>query len=133
MKRPRNPIDVKIGANIRHIRCSKGMSSEMVGKAFADPITYQQVCKYERGESSLSSRCMVELAEILGCEVIQFFEGLDGLIFSESSLKPYSADTLANGKLAKDINALPSAVQSSVRELVAACALSLSKKFGATQ
>lgn len=129
MKRPRNPIDVKIGANIRHLRCSKGLSSEAVGRAFKEPITYQQVCKYERGESSLSSRCMVELSNILGCEVTAFFDGVADLL----AASPYVTTSLANGKLMQDITALPPAVQNSVRELVAACAINLAGKLGATR
>jgi transcriptional regulator with XRE-family HTH domain len=73
----RNTADIEslIGERIRFRRIQVGMSQEQLGKALG--ITFQQIQKYEKGANRVSSGRLVKIAEVLECNVVSFFEGLD--------------------------------------------------------
>lgn len=71
--KPPHPIDVRAGRNLRLARKWAGFTQEKLGKRAG--ITFQQVQKYESGRSRMSLSRAWEFAEILGCNVADFFEG----------------------------------------------------------
>jgi transcriptional regulator with XRE-family HTH domain len=71
----------KIGAMIRNIRKSSGMSqmglSEKIG------VSYQQVQKYEYGTSELTISRLKQIADALGVPVRTFIDEIDNPAFAE--------------------------------------------------
>ena len=67
-----HPVDVHVGARLRHRRLLLGMSQAALGNAAG--ITFQQVQKYEGGGNRISSSRLFELAKILNVPVSHFFE-----------------------------------------------------------
>lgn len=68
--------DRRIGENLRRMRLVAGLAQEEVAARLG--ITYQQVQKYERGESRLSASRMYDLAAYFHVPYASFFEGLGG-------------------------------------------------------
>jgi transcriptional regulator with XRE-family HTH domain len=69
-----HPIDVRAGRNLLIARKRAGITQEELGKRAR--LTFQQIQKYERGRNRMSLSRAWELAEILGCNVTDFFEGV---------------------------------------------------------
>lgn len=64
-----------IGANIMRLRRAFGFSQEQVAKALG--ITFQQVQKYEKGESRVSAERLFLLKNFLGVPYAEFFSGMN--------------------------------------------------------
>jgi transcriptional regulator with XRE-family HTH domain len=74
-KRNTAEIESLIGERIRFRRIQVGISQEQLGKALG--VTFQQIQKYEKGANRVSAGRLVRIAEVLECNVMLFFEGLD--------------------------------------------------------
>lgn len=66
----------QIGEEIRVRRIALGMSQERLGELLG--VSYQQVQKYERGASRLSSDRLQQVASALGIPPAQFFRDSEG-------------------------------------------------------
>lgn len=82
-------IDIKIGEKIKNTRKAWGLSqidlAEKVG------ISFQQIQKYEKGNTRISVMRLYQIAEALGVDISYFFEeGKKLHTLSDASLK-YSA------------------------------------------
>lgn len=112
MKKQPDPIDVKVGQNIRSMRMVRGMSQEKLGEGLG--ITFQQVQKYEKGTNRVSASKLQAIAGILGTEVSFLFGGTNpsGLVndtpqFSTEAVKAAIAfDAIADDKQRAAILAL---------------------------
>ena len=71
-----NPIDVHVGLKVRARRMACGISQEKLGEEVG--LTFQQIQKYEKGTNRMGSSRLWQFAQILGCPVEHFFEGLAG-------------------------------------------------------
>lgn len=69
-----HPIDVHVGARIRHRRAILGLNQTEL--ALKVGVTFQSIQKYERGTNRVSASRLQEIAEVLGVPVSHFFEGL---------------------------------------------------------
>lgn len=107
-----NPIDVKIGANIRMRRTLLGLSQEALGKALSKPITFQQIQKYERGTNRVSGSTIYEICRVLKCDVSDLFKEV-----GEANTAPES--TRAEMEVMRLYRKLPSNMQTSVRGFMA--------------
>jgi transcriptional regulator with XRE-family HTH domain len=67
-------IEALIGERIRSRRIQIGMSQIILGQALG--VTFQQVQKYEKGANRVSAGRLLKIAEVLECEVVDFYEGL---------------------------------------------------------
>lgn len=67
-------IDRQVGANIRRIRNSVGMSQSELGKALG--ITFQQVQKNESGANRAAASTLHLFAQRMGCSIMDFFDGI---------------------------------------------------------
>lgn len=65
--------DEIIGRNVRRIRNRIGMSQEKLGDALG--LTFQQVQKYEKGANRIGGSRVVQIANALGCTILDLFEG----------------------------------------------------------
>src|SRR3954447_16738357 len=78
MSSKQNTADVEalIGERIRSRRIQANVSQDTLGQALG--ITFQQVQKYEKGSNRVSAGRLLKIAEVLECNVIDFFEGVGG-------------------------------------------------------
>ncbi len=67
--------DTYVGHRLRQRRMLLGMSQESVAAAIG--LTLQQIQKYENGTNRVGASRLWDLAQVLGCDVAFFFEGLD--------------------------------------------------------
>ena len=56
-------LDVEIGARVRHVRKTRGLSQTELGASLG--VTFQQIQKYERGANRISSSALILLARVL--------------------------------------------------------------------
>jgi transcriptional regulator with XRE-family HTH domain len=80
--------DSYVGHRLRQRRMLLGMSQESVAAAIG--LTLQQIQKYENGTNRVGASRLWDLAQVLGCDVAYFFEGLD-----ENSDRPVPLETSA--------------------------------------
>ena len=66
-----NPVDAKIGSQIRSLRISKDISEEVLADRIG--VTFRQIRRYERGTSRVSIMQLTEIAGALGVAVSTFF------------------------------------------------------------
>ncbi len=69
-------IDTHVGAQIRRRRMFAGLAQQEVAKALG--VSFQQVQKYESSANRISAGRLFILARVLGTDLIEFYEGLDG-------------------------------------------------------
>jgi transcriptional regulator with XRE-family HTH domain len=69
-----NVVDLHVGARIRVLRRSLGMSQNTLAKQLG--LTFQQVQKYERGSNRVSASKLYEIARVFSVPPADFFDGL---------------------------------------------------------
>jgi transcriptional regulator with XRE-family HTH domain len=67
-------LEAQIGERIRSRRIRAGVSQENLGKPLG--VSFQQIQKYEKGANRVSAGRLLKIAEVLECNVTDFFEGL---------------------------------------------------------
>jgi len=67
-----DPLDRVIGANMKRLRVSRGLSQTDLGACL--PVTQQQIQKYENGVNGTSAADLARLAVALRCSLEDFFE-----------------------------------------------------------
>lgn len=70
-----NPIDVRLGKNLRQLRELKGKTRADLGLAL--DMTQQNVEKYETGRNGMAGRVMADIAQYFEVPVSALFEGLN--------------------------------------------------------
>lgn len=69
-------VDKHVGERIRQLRWARGLTQqELAARA---GVKFQQVQKYETGMNRVSASRLWMIADALGVEVKDFFDGLDG-------------------------------------------------------
>jgi transcriptional regulator with XRE-family HTH domain len=68
-----NPVDAKIGSQIRSLRISRDLTEEVLADRIG--VTFRQMRRYERGTSRVSIVQLTEIAGALGVSVSTFFNG----------------------------------------------------------
>jgi transcriptional regulator with XRE-family HTH domain len=67
-----DPLDAMVGAKIRVLRVSRGLSqSDLAGEI---GVTFQQVQKYEKGANRVGASRLSQIANVLGISVGELFE-----------------------------------------------------------
>lgn len=73
MRRPyEQTVAYSIGTSIRYFRHIKGWSQSRLGKELG--ITFQQVQKYEKGQTRVCCSTLCEIAELLQAPISAFFQ-----------------------------------------------------------
>jgi transcriptional regulator with XRE-family HTH domain len=114
-----HPVDDHVGAKLRELRKSVGMSQSTLAGRLG--LTFQQVQKYERGTNRVSASKLYETAAILGVPVADFFEGLSDPNVSKFQAVP-SLDNDLLARLIKVFETVPKAERPKVLKVVAAMA-----------
>ncbi len=94
-------LDKQIGVRVRELRLTKGLSQQQLGEKLG--ITYQQIQKYEKGKSRISSSTLFQISQILEVPVLYFFQDLGIQSFSGSAVRL----TPQIVQLVKDYESLP--------------------------
>lgn len=110
---------VLIGKNLRNLRESRGLSQTMLGHALG--VSFQQIQKYERGESVMSVLRLHALCRFLGVPYETLLAGIDRDMpaFPQPAALPsdimtrawkikHSCSTLQRAKLLKIIDIITS-------------------------
>lgn len=70
MKHPKDdeidPLDLQLGADMRHIRKGAGFTQDALGKALG--LSFQQIQKYEKGTNRISVSRLVRMCIVLGSD-----------------------------------------------------------------
>lgn len=82
----RNPIDVKVGSNVKARRAAAGVSQTELADHLG--ITFQQVQKYESGANRISASRLYLISGFLGFEVQDLFDGVDDLDKASDAVAP---------------------------------------------
>ncbi len=67
-------VEALIATRIQARRLEVGMSQENLSKALG--LTLHQVQEYEKGSDRVSSELLLNIADVLECNITQFFEDL---------------------------------------------------------
>jgi transcriptional regulator with XRE-family HTH domain len=81
--RKADPLDVMVGAKIRVLRVSRGLSQTDLADKIG--VTFQQVQKYEKGANRVGASRLSQIASVLGISI--------GELFNQSRHKPGDADS----------------------------------------
>jgi transcriptional regulator with XRE-family HTH domain len=81
-----HPIDRYVGQKVRVARLSKGLSQTRLGEAVG--LTFQQIQKYEKGTNRISASRLYQFSEILGVDILYFFEGAGEQSQPDTTLSP---------------------------------------------
>ena len=76
IKREKHPLNIKIGERIRSGRKASGLSQSELGNTIPNPITFQQIQKYETGSNRISVSMLCDIAEALQLPLPYFLEDL---------------------------------------------------------
>lgn len=80
---PRSPLpaDAVVSKNLREMIATRASFGDRIAflQQMGDSIgvTYQQIQKYERGANRLSAGRLWQFAKFFGCEVGDFYKGVD--------------------------------------------------------
>lgn len=89
-------INRHVGANIRAIRLLCGMTQQQLAATIG--VTFQQIQKYESGETRITAALLYHLSQIFGTNLERFFvlqgENADGYSSSNPAEKHDILDTL---------------------------------------
>ena len=67
--------DVLIGERVRSRRLQAKMSRAVLGEALG--TTFQQIQKYETGANRIGCERLLKIAEVLNCDVAEFYESMN--------------------------------------------------------
>ncbi len=69
-----HPVDEHVGARIRAIRKTAGLSQEALARQVG--VSFQQLQKYERGSNRVSASKLFDISEVLCVDIAVMFDGL---------------------------------------------------------
>jgi len=72
LTRKPNAIDVRVGMSVRQRRLLLGLSQDDLAAMIG--VTFQQIQKYETGETRISASCLYDISQALEVPVAWFFE-----------------------------------------------------------
>ncbi len=104
-----HPIDLAVGARMRHFRLQKGYTQEELAKKLG--VSFQQVQKYETAGNRISASRLYDVTQILGVSMVDFFRdenitGKQESLSEKSLLTASNLDKIGNKKLRDKISQL---------------------------
>lgn len=83
-------VDAHVGQRLRLRRTILGMKQDELADAVG--VTYQQIQKYERGETRLTIGRLLDIGLILGVSIDWFVDGLPGGVVPKSGMTALADD-----------------------------------------
>ncbi len=71
-----HPVNIKVGRRIHTGGKMRGLSQKQLGEMLPQPITFQQIQKYETGSNRISISMLCDIAEALQLPLPYFLEDL---------------------------------------------------------
>ncbi len=96
-----HPIDIHVGAKLRAIRVSRGLSQTQLGKSVG--LSFQQIQKYETAANRISASTLFMLCQKLGVEPASFFSDFD----SEAAPDPLAECSTRTVRVAAMLASVP--------------------------
>ena len=103
-------IDRYVGLKLKVKRSEMGITQGELG--YMTGVTFQQIQKYEKGQSKIVVSKLCEFADVLNVPVNYFFKGhdteriIDPDSLRETKTKVYDADSLDTNSIVKDKEAI---------------------------
>ena len=111
-------LDRSIGERVRMARLMKGISQGALAAELG--ISFQQVQKYERGTNRVSASTLLKIAEVLGVDVLYFYDGLLPTVISPAPLDLSAAMAIDFDILRSVMKIRNAKTKRSIADLVAA-------------
>ena len=119
--------DAVLGANIRKARMARGVTMKAMGASLEEPISYQQVQKYEQGYNRVTALVLAQFARILDVSVGTLLEGID---IEQDYAARLPLDSLSDQNLIRSYAKIENkAIKDAVRIFVAAISTELNRNF----
>jgi transcriptional regulator with XRE-family HTH domain len=67
-------VDALVGERVRSRRLQAKMSQAKLGEAIG--VTFQQIQKYEKGANRIGSGRLFKIAEVLQCDITEFYDSV---------------------------------------------------------
>ncbi len=99
-----NPITIQIGQRLRGLRMAKGLSQSDLAKKVS--LSFQQIQKYESGQSQISASKLHEIALALDTSIIWFFNDLPMMSDDVKALEPQDIFQKDAWKVASEFNTI---------------------------
>lgn len=106
-----NPIDVMVGRNLANRRTMARFTQKQFGVMCEGRLSYQQISKYELGQTQIGAARLVEFARLLNCSVVDLFAGIEGLLPARD-ISRHEAEAIS------EFLAMPKEVQAATRLLM---------------
>lgn len=74
-----HPVNIKVGGRIHTGRKMRGLSQKQLGEMLPQPITFQQIQKYEKGRNRISLCLLCDIAKVLQLPLVYFLEDLEDI------------------------------------------------------
>lgn len=78
LKNTPHPIDCYAGKKLREARTIRGLSQQELGQRLDQPVTFQQVQKYENGTNRIAASRLYEFAKALQFSLTYFLPPHEG-------------------------------------------------------
>jgi transcriptional regulator with XRE-family HTH domain len=116
-----NEIDKIIGQNIKNHREQRCLTQNDLATRLREPLSYQQIQKYEAGKNRVSAGLLVEFASLLCCNVTDLIAGVSEELEGKCTrlADPINSDKDFN-KLAADYSKLSDDYKDIIRKLAKA-------------
>lgn len=117
-------IDALIGGRVRSRRLRAKVSRAVLGEALG--VTFQQIQKYESGADRIGASRLLKIAEVLNCDIAEFYECInDGRTTASTPLSRFMAT--------KDGVALIEAMLKIENKALRRMVIEIAEKFAETQ
>lgn len=113
---PKNPNDAIVGGNVKTLRTVAGLTQTDLANNL--DLTFQQIQKYEKGFNRIGAGRMLDIANYLGCSIMDLYAGTGADQRKGVSQSDYR-NTRQGVKLCNDMSGLSKATQRSIAGLVA--------------
>jgi transcriptional regulator with XRE-family HTH domain len=117
-RRPHLEIDQQVGARIRQLRLSLGMSQSTLANVLR--LTFQQIQKYENGTNAVATTRLPDLCKALSITPNDLYE--PGGRANDSDRPPLHELSTRAMKLALTIDRLPANIRVTIAKFIAALA-----------
>lgn len=112
-----HPVDLHVGTRMRQRRRDIGITQEKLGDELDNPVTFQQIQKYEKGANRVGASRMWEISKVLEVPIAFFFDGFDETVAYDMPTKVRIETTPADEDFLRNYLSLNSNIRRQLRTL----------------